>query len=64
MDDYRLKANVDENNEYYFESLDGQRFKNPADAIDRNMLIRLSEAREIVDREIFEEIYRQLSKEK
>ncbi len=63
MDDYRLEAKVDRNNEYYFESLDGQRFKNPADAIERNMLIELSKAREIVDREIFEEIYRQFSKE-
>ena len=63
MDNYRLEAKVDRNNEYYFESLDGQRFKNAADAIEQNMLIGTSKAIEILDRKIFETIYKQFSKE-
>ena len=59
-----MEMKIDENGEYYFESMDGQRFKNPVDAIEQNTFIGISKAREIADREMFEVIYKQFAKEK
>ena len=37
MDDYRLEAKVDRNNEYYFEAEDGEIFRDPEKAIIHNL---------------------------
>ena len=42
MDNYRLEAKVDRNNEYYFEAEDGEIFRDPEKAIIHNLEIESS----------------------
>jgi hypothetical protein len=60
MNNYRLEAKVDKNNEYYFEAMDGSVFKDASLAIEKNTCIMFSryyyKIRQAVDEALIEYI--------
>lgn len=68
MDDYRLEAKVDRNNEYYFEAEDGEIFRDPDKALFHTLVIESSKyyykIRQDVDKALVDFILSKSAEEK